>query len=209
MQQIISQHTERYRGASKLGKGLVVRDIYEAVQSNGARFLRRVEPKNGSAWKVVEQQEALQKVSHGIRDFMASDLYSGTAAVATQGDNSDSDPEPSPSQAAAIATLAGPSSAARGMSHAIGGSPSLLSSDHGLAAHYHPTSMTGRSTAATSSLGMASAPLPTLMTLGQQQAAVGVAMEKSRRAGRELASDDADGGQEKLSPTEVLRLHNR
>ena len=71
MQQIIGECTTRYQGCSKLGKSRVVREVIAEIQSNGARFLKRMD-ENGTGWGIVSPGEALQKVSHGIRDYMAS-----------------------------------------------------------------------------------------------------------------------------------------
>lgn len=69
MLQIISDYTKRYKTSSKKEKGIITREILEAVQSNGARFLKRT---SDGAWEVARPQEALQKVCHGIRDYIAS-----------------------------------------------------------------------------------------------------------------------------------------
>lgn len=69
MLQIISENTKRYKASSKKEKGVITREILVAVQSNGARFLKRTD--NGG-WEVARPEEALQKVCHGIRDYIAS-----------------------------------------------------------------------------------------------------------------------------------------
>ncbi len=69
MLQIISENTQRYKTSSKKEKGIITREILVAVQSNGARFLKRTDDGD---WEVARPQEALQKVCHGIRDYIAS-----------------------------------------------------------------------------------------------------------------------------------------
>jgi hypothetical protein len=71
MLKFITENSEEYKRQTKLGKSAVVRSVYYKVRSNGSRFLKRVNG-DGSRWGPVPESEALQKVSHGIRDYMAS-----------------------------------------------------------------------------------------------------------------------------------------
>jgi len=82
MLQIISNNTKRYKASSKKEKGIITREILVEVQSNGARFLKRTVD---GGWEVARPEEALQKVCHGIRDYIASG--EGEGNVTKQKDN--------------------------------------------------------------------------------------------------------------------------
>lgn len=98
MLQLISQCTERYKAASKSGRSQLVRSVYKSILSNGARFLKRVDHKGSSGWRIVTHTEALSKVSHGIRDYMQnSEGYAPRKDRVNK--NSAKSPPPSPSSA--------------------------------------------------------------------------------------------------------------
>lgn len=65
MTQIISQNTPRYKAAtSKSQRIKIIKEILDVVQSNGIRFLKRIEVgKDAGNWEVASFPEALEKVS--------------------------------------------------------------------------------------------------------------------------------------------------
>ena len=82
MLNLIHQKKARYSLASKMGKGNIAREIFDEIQANGGRFLKRKE--DSSIWEEVDEKEALKKVCHGIRDticnYKSKDKLSNDAA---------------------------------------------------------------------------------------------------------------------------------
>lgn len=72
MWEIIRDNSGRYKLGTKFVKGQIARDILFEIQSNGARFLKRKEG-GKSLWEVCPVNDALLKVSHGIRDAIRDD----------------------------------------------------------------------------------------------------------------------------------------
>ena len=69
MLQLIQERGDRYKAATKSGKGDVAREILHYIKQTGGRFLRRSEG-DPDVWEEVEYSEALKKVGHGIRDCL-------------------------------------------------------------------------------------------------------------------------------------------
>ncbi len=68
MLEIVEKNKARYRAANKTKKTEIVRDVTDAIEKGGTRFLKRESTKENSRWYQVSAIEKHKKVCHCLRE---------------------------------------------------------------------------------------------------------------------------------------------